>query len=76
MADYLRGDGPPQVNLCLSWARQTEPIWLSADEAADYLEDWLDDMLVEFLEATDFGGEATATVHNLPDIVPSFNVPL
>ena len=51
-------------------------VWLSADEAADYLEDWLDDMLVEFLEATDFGGGATATVHDLSDIVPSFNVPL
>ena len=51
-------------------------MWLTADEAAEYLEDWLEDMLVEFLEAIDFGGGVSTTVHNLPDIVPSFNVAL
>ena len=76
VANYLRGNGPPQVDVCFSWDRQSEPIWLSSDDAADYFEDWLDDMLVEFLEATDFSDETAIAVPEICDIVPSFNVPL
>ena len=45
-------------------------MWLTADEAVDYLEDWLDDMLTEFLEAVGFGSSSSTVLQNLPDIVP------
>ena len=33
VADYVQGQGRPVVELCLTWVRQAEPMWLTADEA-------------------------------------------
>ena len=45
-------------------------MWLTADEAVDYLEDWLEDMLTEFLETIDYGSSSATLLQNLPVIVP------
>ena len=70
VADYVQGQGRPVVELCLSWVRQAEPMWLTADEATAYLEDWLPDMLDEFIETIDFGSDSVNLLQNLPIIVP------
>ena len=70
IADYTQGHGRPIVELCLSWTRQTEPMWLTADEATAYLEDWLPDLLEEFQETVEFGSDSSNLLQNLPMIVP------
>ena len=54
----------------MPWVRQAEPIWLTADEATAYLEDWLQDMSDEFLETIDFGSDSAYLLQSLPIIVP------
>ena len=58
------------VELCLSWVRQAEPMWLTANEATAYLGDWLPDMLDEFIETIDFGSDSVNLLQGLPMIVP------
>ena len=70
IANYVQGQGRPVVELCLSWVRQAEPMWLTADEATAYLEDWLPDMLEEFMETVDFGSDSVNLLQDLPMIVP------
>ena len=64
------------VFLSLQWDRQTEPIWLSASDAAYYLDDWLDGMLLDFLKTTDFIDEETYDIvcSASGNVLPSFNV--
>ena len=70
ITNYMQGHGRPVVELCLSWLRQAEPMWLTADEATAYLEDWLPDLLEEFQETVEFGSDSTNLLQDLPMIVP------
>ena len=70
ITNYIQGHGRPVVELCLSWLRQAEPMWLTADEATAYLEDWLPDLLEEFQETVEFGSDSTNLLQDLPMIVP------
>ena len=45
------------------------------DDASEYLDDWMDEMLVEFLEATDFNEETYDVVCSASGNLPAFNVP-
>ena len=45
-------------------------MWLTADEATAYLEDWLPDLLEEFQETVEFGSDSSNLLQILPMIVP------
>ena len=68
----------PVVYLSLLWDHSDGPIWLSASDAAYYLDDWLVEKLLDFLDTNAFVDEETIDlVCNASNrCLPMFNVPL
>ena len=68
MSDFLRGTGMPIVYIGPERDHSPEVIWLSAQDANYYLDDWFVGMLLDLLDNSDLiDKEMVDLVYEAPD---------